>query len=89
MIRNMDLKKYAETERGAAARLARMLGVHPVMVSQWISGVKAVPAERCPAIEQATDGLVTCEELRPDIPWAVLRKQSTRIAPATPTPEAA
>ncbi len=44
------------------------------MVSQWASGVKAVPAERCPEIERATGGAVTCEELRPDIAWDVLRK---------------
>jgi DNA-binding transcriptional regulator YdaS (Cro superfamily) len=34
-----------------------------------------VPAERCPQIERATDGAVTCEELRPDLAehWAYLR----------------
>jgi DNA-binding transcriptional regulator YdaS (Cro superfamily) len=33
-----------------------------------------VPAEHCPAIERATG--VRCEELRPDVPWEVLREQS-------------
>lgn len=70
----MDLRTYAESKRGASARLARALGVHPVMVSQWINGVKVVPAERCPAIELATSGDVRCEELRPDVPWSVLRQ---------------
>lgn len=35
-----------------------------------------VPAEWCPAIERFLGGRVRCEELRPDIPWDVLRDQS-------------
>ena len=53
--------------------LAREIGVTPVLVSQWANGVRRVPAERCPQIERATGGLVRCEELRPDVDWAVLR----------------
>ncbi|MDT4679101.1 transcriptional regulator, partial [Escherichia coli] len=34
--------------------------------------------ERCPAIEKATGGAVTCEELRPDIDWAYLRGAAMR-----------
>lgn len=68
----MDLKTYAET-RGASAQLARALGVSAVTVSHWVSGLKDVPAERCLAIEAATNGRVRCEELRPDIQWGVLR----------------
>jgi DNA-binding transcriptional regulator YdaS (Cro superfamily) len=33
-----------------------------------------VPAEYCPRIERATHGAVRCEELRPDVDWAYLRK---------------
>lgn len=36
-------------------------------MSQWLTGVRAVPPDRCPAIERATDGRVTVEELRPDL----------------------
>lgn len=45
-----------------------------------------VPAERCPAIERFTKDKVrelgagepvTCEQLRPDVAWEVLREQST------------
>jgi DNA-binding transcriptional regulator YdaS (Cro superfamily) len=32
-----------------------------------------VPAGYCPDIEAATGGAVRCEDLRPDINWAVLR----------------
>lgn len=76
----MDLKTYVELERGGAVKLAHAIGVSQVMISQWISGVKAVPAERCPPIEQATGGMVRCEELRPDIPWGVLRGQGDQVA---------
>ncbi len=53
--------------------LANGLGVTPGAISQWISGLRSVPAERCPDIERLTHGAVRCEELRPDIPWGVLR----------------
>lgn len=73
----MDLKAYLDkAPRGAASNLARAIGVSPVMVAQWLSGVKQVPAERCPAIERATGGKVRCEVLRPDVAWDVLRLQS-------------
>jgi DNA-binding transcriptional regulator YdaS (Cro superfamily) len=68
----MNLKKYLE-ERGGGLQLARAVGVSAVIVSQWKTGARQVPAERCPAIERATDGAVTCEELRPDVDWAYLR----------------
>lgn len=70
---------------GSQAELARLLGVTPSAVSQWRLGVCQVPAERCLAIEQATGGAVRCEDLRPDIPWGVVRGQS---APAEGAPEA-
>lgn len=69
----MNLKTYAET-RGAAAQLARALGVSSVIVSHWVTGVKPVSAERCLDIERVTGGAVRCEELRPDIAWSVLRE---------------
>lgn len=62
----MDLKTFAESERGTSAKLARAIGVHPVMVSQWAAGVKPVPVERCTPIEQATEREVMRWDLRPD-----------------------
>jgi DNA-binding transcriptional regulator YdaS (Cro superfamily) len=59
----------------------------------------SVPAEWCPAIERATRSvatekgdaslIVTCEELRPDVPWSVLREQSVpeAEAPAAQQPQ--
>ncbi len=71
----MDLKTYLETSqnRGAGLALARAVGVSPVIISQWKTGVRQVAAERCPAIERATAGAVRCEDLRPDVDWAYLR----------------
>jgi DNA-binding transcriptional regulator YdaS (Cro superfamily) len=67
----MDLKTYFKTH--SQVEFARQIGVTTGAVSQWANGLNAVAAERCPAIEQATGGLVRCEELRPDVAWAVLR----------------
>jgi DNA-binding transcriptional regulator YdaS (Cro superfamily) len=58
---------------GGPAKLAACLEVTPQVVINWRK--RGVPAERCPAIERATHGLVRCEELRPDVDWAVLRAQ--------------
>ena len=60
---------------GKNSDMAKFLGVSAPTVTQWINGVRRVPAERCPDVERATGGLVTCEELRPDLAeqWAYLR----------------
>lgn len=63
---------------GGQASLARAMGVQPPTVNQWAKGDRPVPAERCPQIEQLTDGGVKCEELRPDVNWAVLRAKSRK-----------
>jgi DNA-binding transcriptional regulator YdaS (Cro superfamily) len=51
---------------GSQKRLADLLGIKPPSVHEWV--VKGVPpAERCRAIEAATEGKVTVHHLRPDI----------------------
>lgn len=57
---------------GGVAELARAVGVSAPAAHQWRTGARAIPADRCPAIERATAGRVTCEELRPDVRWARL-----------------
>lgn len=69
----MLLKQYLSEERGRAAEIARSLGIVPVLLSQWSTGARRVPAEHCPAIERATGGAVRCEDLRPDVDWGCLR----------------
>jgi DNA-binding transcriptional regulator YdaS (Cro superfamily) len=71
----MKLSDYLSGARGLARALAKTLGVDPVMVSEWRTGKKRVPAERCPSIEKATNGAVRCEDLRPDVDWGYLRGQ--------------
>lgn len=65
----MKLKRYCELNRGAQARIARQLGVPSQLVWQWQDERRPVPENRCPLIELATAGEVTCEELRSDIAW--------------------
>jgi DNA-binding transcriptional regulator YdaS (Cro superfamily) len=65
----MNLKTYL-AERGSQSRLATEIGAQPQLVWQWAQGDRRqVPADRCPAIERATKGAVTCEELRADVRW--------------------
>lgn len=58
---------------GSQAALAAALGVTRAAIPQWKDQGRRVPAEHCPVIERLTDGQVTCEQLRPDIEWSVLR----------------
>lgn len=53
---------------GSQSELARQSGARQQEVWNWLNG-RNVPPARCPAIERATAGRVTCEELRPDVRW--------------------
>jgi len=46
--------------------LAKRLGVHASMVSQWKNGTRPIPLERGTDIEKATNGLVSRKDLRPN-----------------------
>lgn len=64
----MDLKTYIKKRgRGAQSELARALDITPVLIHQWATGRRRVPAERCRAIEEATGGVVKAADLRPDV----------------------
>lgn len=67
---------------GGQANMAKLLNVKPPTVSQWVHLVKQIPAERCPEIEKAVNGAVTCEELRPDVDWAYLRSSAPKAEAA-------
>jgi DNA-binding transcriptional regulator YdaS (Cro superfamily) len=64
---------------GSQSALAVSLGVTKSAVNQWKDEGRRVPAEKCPAIERLTKGAVRCEDLRPDVDWAVLREQVAPI----------
>ena len=79
----MELSEYFLEEHGIQADLAKVLNVSPVLISQWASGVRPVPAERCYPIEQATNGKVSRIDLRPN-DWRILwpeliEKQSASV----------
>lgn len=68
----MDLLAYRKHARLSQAKFAAAMtrAGHPAsqaLVSQWESGAVPLTAERCAQIERVTGGLVTREELRPDL----------------------
>lgn len=65
----MNLSDYLNAARGAQVALCAAIGAHSPDMSRWSSGDRPIPPDRCPAIERATSGRVTCEELRPDVRW--------------------
>lgn len=72
----MKLKDYFKTRPGARTQLAEAVGVRPVYLSQLAGGHGNASAELAIAIEKATSGQVSCEDIRPDVEWWVLRKGS-------------
>lgn len=62
---NKSISLACETVGGLSI-LARIIGVKPPTVHQWITGKRPVPIERCAAIENATTGKVTRRDLRPN-----------------------
>ena len=78
----MKLSKYLSAH-GAKTELAKTLDISPVLITQWVSGIRAVPIERCYPIEEATGGAVTRRDLRPD-DWKniwpeLIKKQSASV----------
>jgi DNA-binding transcriptional regulator YdaS (Cro superfamily) len=61
---------------GSMQALGERLGVTKGAVGQWKLAGRRIPAEHCPAIERATGGAVRCEQLRPDVDWAIVRCSS-------------
>jgi DNA-binding transcriptional regulator YdaS (Cro superfamily) len=53
------------TRIGGPTAVARMCGIAPPSVIGWAR----IPTDRCAQIERATEGAVTCEEMRPDVTW--------------------
>lgn len=76
---NPEVKPETEKVRQAVQKLggqtntARLLGVTVPTVHEWVKGVRRVPDRHCPTLERLTDGLVICEDIRPDIDWAFVR----------------
>lgn len=78
----MLLQKFIDDGRMSQTDLARLISVPAQLMWQWARGKRPVPIERCVAIERATDGAVTRQDLRPD-DW---RDIWPELADATPAP---
>ena len=50
---------------GGQGKLAEILNVTPPAITAWLSN-RPIPVMRCVQIEQATNGIVTRKDLRPD-----------------------
>lgn len=66
----MEIKHVLDNAQHRAAIVAKF-GVTQQALTNWKQ--RGIPAEKCPDIEAITG--VRCEELRPDVNWAVLRTE--------------
>lgn len=73
---------------GGVSATARLLGVRPPTVHQWVSGARPIPANVAPAIELATQATVRRWALRPH-DWHRIWPELIGAdgAPAAPTEE--
>jgi len=76
----MDIRQIIHDEFGGTVKFSRLVGATPQQVTNWLA--RKVPAEWCPIIEEATQRKLRCEDLRPDVDWAVLRCDCTEQASA-------
>ena len=64
----MDLKRYFDTDvRGAKKEMAEHLGITQTWMALLIARLRQPSPVLAIAIEEATGGLVTRQELRPDL----------------------
>jgi len=70
-MNHAPLAKRASEYVGGTSALARILGRSASEISQWISGNRPVPLIAAAAIERATDGAVTRQDLRPHDWWLI------------------
>lgn len=62
----MKFNEWINAERGRSLAIAQAVGVSPPVVSNWATGKKGIPLERCVQIERGTNGAVTRRDLRPN-----------------------
>jgi DNA-binding transcriptional regulator YdaS (Cro superfamily) len=62
----MKLNDYISEKRGRLNELAQAIGAHTPDVSRWAKNKRPVPITHCFSIEEATGGVVTRKDLRPD-----------------------
>lgn len=64
--KNTALEKAAN-KQGSITAFAKLVGVKPPIVHEWIAGKRPVPHKHCPRVE-AVSG-IHCEVLRPEVVW--------------------
>ena len=70
----LEALKKAISIVGGQRKLAQICGVSQAAVSKWLNGISKIGEDKAILIEQALNGLVTCEDLRPDVNWSVVRR---------------
>ena len=63
----MDVIARAVEEIGSGADVARLCGIKPQMVSQWVHGIRPVSPRCALLIESHPKVTVTRYDLRPDV----------------------
>lgn len=53
------------TLMGTKTAVARLCKVTNQAISRW----HQVPIRHCPVLEMATEGKISCRQMRPDFPW--------------------
>jgi len=74
------LAKRASESVGGTSALARILGRSASEISQWISGNRPIPLIAASAIERATNGAVTRQDLRRNDWWLIWPELAEREA---------
>lgn len=69
MIEVMNAIERAISALGGVSQLASAIGVGQSAISNLVARGGAPSPANCVAIEKATKGSVTCEEIRDDIKW--------------------
>ncbi|QOD81870.1 YdaS family helix-turn-helix protein [Chromobacterium haemolyticum] len=57
---------------GGASAIAAVLQIRSSAVNNWPQR-GYIPAAHCPTLERLSAGAYRCEQMRPDVEWAVLR----------------
>lgn len=76
----MSTLRNAIDHMGGQMATARRFNTTVQVVHNWLRRDR-IPAEYAPLIEDATNGAFTANQLRPDIPWDVVRRRSGGLEP--------
>lgn len=74
-IKNTAIQRAINYFGGSQVELAKNINVSKAQVWQWLNNVNSIAVGKAIEIEDKTNGQVTCEELRPDVNWSVLRNK--------------